>query len=673
MRTIRLLSAIGLFLALSSATAQKMETNGLQTANVTTVHGTVRINLPDRVHAGDRISGTVRVEPSGTTEKQKAKAQKTLSEYAITLGTNTWNTQDDPQPWNVSKTTGTQQLFGRVLDAKGDVVGSFPIQVNPTPRSNMPAFSGYKSPAYFRSGYTEQLYGNFDGNATNTSVQLGGQIVPILTESPEGIVCQIPESVSGSRSLTVTENGSSSTTTCNVLDMKLAMDNPNLSRGDSATMEITVLGLQDITTPVNVVLANNSPDVVSLEGGQQQVLTIQPKDARPNGIFSKKYIIRAYRTGAFDISCTLEAGPFQPEDENPNDSPESNNQQDTFVFSQSPYSSGNDEVGPDGHPISFGYSVVASAAMGVIGNVSEEDIQEERNKGRELPEDTPLGPRDPDARGQPYSRPVPPGIRTPEFEQGKIWKDLDAMLEDANGQIEEAENHMGPIVPGIPGFHSIGATTPGVTFRHYRDGVHCTEKVYYASQYYYYLSDRSLLVEEQLSPSYEFFIAEGETRIKITKTKTGWEIGASAKAGKGPVEVEISGKYGKTTTEIDGKAASNLLGRHLWLFHVGRLYLVRKAYLVIDYKYHYKVCSDGTSSNWVETSYSNNWAYWYEWEEELFVASRDDEGNFHRVEDFPPTKWTKEQNMNIKTSPMESLDSENIIDPNGKDFFPEDS
>ncbi|OIQ27583.1 MAG: hypothetical protein BM564_12485 [Bacteroidetes bacterium MedPE-SWsnd-G2] len=147
-------------------------------------------------------------------------------------------------------------------------------------------------------------------------------------------------------------------------------------------------------------------------------------------------------------------------------------------------------------------------------------------------------------------------------------------------------------------------------------------------------------------------------------------MGSKVTAGKGPVEVEVSGKYWEKTTKIKGTGSSSLKGRHLWLFHVGRLYINRKAFLRITYEYHYEVCDDGTTRNWVNISYSDNWHYWYEWQEELFVAHKDDEGNFHRVNAFPLTVNNTTQGGDSESYEVDDLERGRFRNPHTEGFFP---
>jgi hypothetical protein len=245
-------------------------------------------------------------------------------------------------------------------------------------------------------------------------------------------------------------------------------------------------------------------------------------------------------------------------------------------------------------------------------------------------------------------------------------------LKEAKKEVERARAHRGPVKVGIPGTKAIGALNAHKTIVNNQRG--CREEIHVFYQRLRYIDDRTLVMEEQLSPSHEFFIAKGESEVNITKTESGWSVTPSAAVDtKKGFSIGIEGSYWKKTSKTLEKGSSKLKGRHLWLFHIGRLYLHRKAFVRIEYKYHYEVCRDGSTRNWVETKFTDNWYYWYEWEEELLVASKDDEGNFHRVPEFPLTTHSREisgkENLSYEVEALESKHFENY-GLKGWDFFP---
>lgn len=528
-----------------------------------------------------------------------------------------------------------------------------------------------------RSGYSASLPGNFDGNASNTSINLNDTPAIIVAESPDAVYAEITGDLSGPHEITVTENGESVTETIDVIDLDLTVDKFDLVKGESTTLHLKVSGIKDLEGPVAVKMENRTPQNVNLEGGTIQEINISTADVATDGTYRRDFGLTANRAGGFNISGVLNPPPpaeslkDEPDPETtPADSlpglSDPNPIKAPIPTTRSEYN-----MDPDGFLNLINYNVDPNADVDFTVVVPEEEVQEERNKARNIPGDTPLAPRDPDDRDKPYSRPVPTGIKADKEHKGTTWKDADKMLDRAKSQVTKAQGHKGPITFGTPGRGTISTSTPSKSSSSTTGtGVTCTEQVYRMSVNYFYIADRTLLHEEQLSPSKEFIVAEGESKIDVTETESGWEVEAKASASKGPFEVEVRGKYWEKTTKIKGKGSSKLKGRTLWLFHVGRLYLVRRAFLRIDYEYHYVTCSNGTSRNWVNITYSDNWAYWYEWQEELFVAFKDDEGNFHREDSFPETSNTDTGGAASESYEVNSLDKGNFSNPKSSGFYP---
>ena len=63
--------------------------SGLSTTTFDTLEGTVTVNLPDDLAAGDTISGSVIAEPKGKTGDEQAKNQDELSGYVVEVANQT--------------------------------------------------------------------------------------------------------------------------------------------------------------------------------------------------------------------------------------------------------------------------------------------------------------------------------------------------------------------------------------------------------------------------------------------------------------------------------------------------------------------------------------------------------------------------------------------------------
>jgi hypothetical protein len=289
-----------------------------------------------------------------------------------------------------------------------------------------------------------------------------------------------------------------------------------------------------------------------MQGGDVQHFLITPADVNEAGTFEVNLNVTAVSTGGFSVSSSVL--PHSSVSEK-NDLQQDSEEEESFSI---PVSGGLGETLflnftppvktatlvelPDGSSYVASYQIDLQAEFRLEVDIPDSLKQSLRNKARDIPADTPLGPREPDARSRPYSRPVPPGIRSaPYHENSGVWRNGRRLLSRAKQQVEKAKIHKGDIGTGVPGYRTMGHLMPGEVVRH--EDRKCTKKIYTVSQVYYYVNDKTLILEEQLSPSSEFFIAQGQNTIDIKKTETGWSVSPSVSAGIKGVSVGISGSY----------------------------------------------------------------------------------------------------------------------------------
>jgi hypothetical protein len=682
------LSTLCSFSVVSQQKTNSTVQDGLQRINVSTVRGTITVQLPAAIHANDQISGTVTAVPAkiGMSKKDKKRARKqqqALENFTVAFNGNTTPISDTSLAFTIPKDNPNNSCDLVIYNRKGKAIATVPIPITNAERVRNNKTS-IQIPTYVRAGNTCHIKGNFDGNMKNSEVKIGDTSLPIIAEAPDRLICEVPNTIAGQQKITVTENGITQTAPCNVVGMNLSVGKFNLLKGESTNLSIDVFGLEGLEAPVEIVVENRTQENISLQGGNTQHITITPEHVSPQGNCNKTIQIQSKRAGDFVIDVTLVEMHDDSNQNTPIDAQNSNQEQDAEPLTN------NIDI-PDNlisyNPsIDTGYNFSPNALLstGIVPNVffsfnvmiHKDQKRKLRNKGRELPEDAPLGPTSPNDKKKPYSRPVPDGIKAPVHEVFPgVWKTSEALLKEAKKEVEKAKAHKGKIKIGVPGTKAIGHLNPHKkVINNQRD---CHEEIYMFYQRFRYIDDRTLVMEEQLAPSHKFFIAKGESEVNITKDESGWSVTPSAALDtKKGFSIGIEGSYWKKTTKTLEKGSSKLKGRILWLFHIGRLYLHRKAFVRIKYEYHYEVCKDGSTRNWVETTFTDNWHYWYEWEEELLVASKDDEGNFHRVPEFPHTTHSRnvsgEHDKDEQSYEVEGLEAKYFdnFGLRGWDFFP---
>jgi hypothetical protein len=269
--------------------------------------------------AGDTISGTVVVEPMGSNDQEKTVNGAELRGYVISLsqskptGTGSDFTVNVPlvTPGTftlkipTSGSTNSNGLGIRLTNADGSHVlsGSQTIPLNAAPQSVGTAQSGFQLPKLGQTGRPIEILGQFDGNAANTSLNIGGQNVNALTESPRGLIFLSPTNITGPTELSVKDGNNQSKGEYRNVDVKLSAPTTTLTKGESTTLTIEVLGLKGIQE--NVPLELSKTGVVTMEGGDFQTRIILPTEVADKEPFTFTRSLTGQQAGAFGVTATV--------------------------------------------------------------------------------------------------------------------------------------------------------------------------------------------------------------------------------------------------------------------------------------------------------------------------------------------------------------------------------
>ncbi len=276
--------------------------------------GTIRVNLPDDMAAGDTISGTVIAEPAGRTDAERSANASVLQGYVVDAGLRKANggmhralaTPLVVLTFSVPDTASTMQLILR--DARGKAVGRVTLSAHaqqPRPGTS-PQPQDFRFPEVVVAGQPLAIHGPFDGDLANTTLTIGGQPAEMLAESPRKLAVAPAPNVSGPSEYRLTENRLAVIAPCSVISLKLSAPKTSLMRGERVSVHIAIGGLAGIRTPVSVKLVNATPQVVTLAGGALQVLTVRPDDVAPGGTYATDRDVTGLGSGAFSIYAELD-------------------------------------------------------------------------------------------------------------------------------------------------------------------------------------------------------------------------------------------------------------------------------------------------------------------------------------------------------------------------------
>lgn len=244
---------------------------GTKAVNFNTTRGLVQVNFPDDIAAGDTVSGTILLDPKGSSEREQSRSEEELNKYVLLID-------------NVESSVGGGEFTIKVpanattievqLKSKTHVVGT-PQQL-PVLAKSTAHYSNYQLAGVSQAGRTLQVYGDFDGNFGTTNVIVNGKRLDKLAESPRKLVVSLPQTTKGLVGVELTERNRTMLAKCPVLAIEMTQPNAFLAKNKETTVTINVSGTSALQKPVEVVLKNFSPEAVELIGGNSQRLPIPP-------------------------------------------------------------------------------------------------------------------------------------------------------------------------------------------------------------------------------------------------------------------------------------------------------------------------------------------------------------------------------------------------------------
>jgi hypothetical protein len=283
--------------------------SGTVTLEMKTASGNVKIILPDDIRPGDTITGTV-FAGQGVVEGEVISIKTVEGEVVASkkIGPSS--------PSQAVTFTVPQGISSLILACNGKHIPAVQFTINAN-FSGMPAQPGsFAPPRLGQTGRDITIPGNFDGNAANTTVDVGGKALPVIAESPREAVVKIPADMpTGPSNLTVGDGpGNSRTTPFNVASIELKADKLNLIRGEKTDLHVTVTGLEglkDNSGNIRLQIENASPQTVSLTNPVYQsngnAGAMPARAVNPDGGNSITFTeqLTGVNPGIFQINATL--------------------------------------------------------------------------------------------------------------------------------------------------------------------------------------------------------------------------------------------------------------------------------------------------------------------------------------------------------------------------------
>ena len=272
---------------------------GILSANFQTNLGNVFANFPSDLAPGDRISGTFATLPKGAREAERASNAAALRSLNVGVCGSTFPVDSgifycprvSEDRLRITLEIGAREIAEQMLTVpKVTTLPSSPSFVLPT-----------EGLVFNRA----VIVGPFDGDLTKTSVKIGGTAAHLVAESPRGSIFDVPKEPVGPTRIEFQQGPTSLSGMFRTVGLRLTPPRPIIHTGDSTSFAAEVTGLAGLERPLRLNLKNLSTDVISMENGDEQSLTIAPGDVTAAGTFAISRRLSGKRRGDYTINVSI--------------------------------------------------------------------------------------------------------------------------------------------------------------------------------------------------------------------------------------------------------------------------------------------------------------------------------------------------------------------------------
>lgn len=270
--------------------------NGLSTFKAETASGTITLRLPEDMHVSERISGQVTYSP-GSMQPRKLEKQLTfLGSHAFIIGEVHVEGEGMFEIMMPSHSQATIEL----IDLTGKQMFTYTINLQSPGKEAL-----LQIPKMLRKGFTEKITGPFSGSYKDITLSLGGQPADLLAASEQGVFFECSDIAPGTHELILKTPELQENQIVHLVDLSLEAGQSDLLPGQQTQITVTITGLEGIEDPVDLSLTNLTSDVVSMEGGDSQVISVAPDEIQEDGIWRRTFTISGKHRGDFSITSDL--------------------------------------------------------------------------------------------------------------------------------------------------------------------------------------------------------------------------------------------------------------------------------------------------------------------------------------------------------------------------------
>lgn len=344
--------------------------DGLRSVTVENDEGRVTVKIPDDIRTGDKISGTLITDPKGATKEEQDANLAALRKRRLRLmlakasgASDTGSGNSKPVVLSVplgagqTSTVKTEAKQGNTLRIEFTATGPVTLatddsgikelgralipvdlvetaQTKPEPTPTMPvkktpglsfaSFAEYDTlgdmpqtplfevPSLGQTGRPIEIRGQFDGNSSNTNVNVEvlnvNLLVDVIAESPRKSIVANPSKLIGPGKINVDEGGRTHSAPFRNIGVGLSAPKTSLLKGEKTEMRVEITGLAGIAQPVPMTLSASG--VVTMSGGPFQQITIKPSDVT-SGSYVTTRTITGLQVGGWGAVATVIVREFE--------------------------------------------------------------------------------------------------------------------------------------------------------------------------------------------------------------------------------------------------------------------------------------------------------------------------------------------------------------------------
>jgi hypothetical protein len=277
--------------------AQEVKThNGLTSVTFQTPDGQIQLLLPDQLAPSGLAGGSVNYIPGSDQEKKRIKQLATLRTYTIAIGDAIIKEEGRFEV----KLPLTSGISVDLLDADRTTVQSGAINL-----TSVIHYTEFQIPGIIKKGFYEKITGPFSGTFQGTQVRLGGESANLLAVNESELFFSCPDIQPGRTEVELFTPEWYESQMVNIVDLSLEAGQTDLLPGQQTAITVTISGLQGVQQIPDLTLENTTPAIISLEGGNSQIISISSEEIAENGTWQRTFTITGRGRGDFSVTSDL--------------------------------------------------------------------------------------------------------------------------------------------------------------------------------------------------------------------------------------------------------------------------------------------------------------------------------------------------------------------------------